>query len=342
MSAEKMLSIIAKTNHQVRSFESRHSCDFPFATGLAYPKRLAERSYSAKQRSPCHSRPGGNFVDISADDASRVIRLVREVCDRWDDPAAWRKHLLQGACRLLEGNVGIMVSDRSPGESAFGCPVVMSIVGVPPDQCASALHAVSQFEQRGYADCSKDLLPGMASLHGILNRQGWVTAARDQFTSASEYYPSQSYVKFRNQIGCDDYVISIRIVDVPRRPEAISIDRPFQAPRFGPREVELLRLLHDEIAPLIGVRLATEEHLCRDGLSRRLAETLTLLLEGQSEKEAASTLSLSARTVHDYVTMLYNHFQVSSRAELLAYFIRRQPVRRRPVGDVENPLQMGR
>jgi DNA-binding CsgD family transcriptional regulator len=135
-------------------------------------------------------------------------------------------------------------------------------------------------------------------------------------------------MNFRRQLGCDDYVVSLRIVDVPRRPEAISIDRPHGAPAFGQREVELLKLLHDELTPLIGVRLATEEQLCRDGLSKRLNETLTLLLQGRSEKEVASALKLSARTVHDYVTMLYEHFHVSSRAELLAYFIRRQPAHR--------------
>ena len=45
-------------------------------------------------------------MDISLQDVSCVVRLVREVCDRWDDPRAWREHLLQGACRLLKGNVG--------------------------------------------------------------------------------------------------------------------------------------------------------------------------------------------------------------------------------------------
>ena len=88
----------------------------------------------------------------------------------------------------------------------------------------------------------------------------------------------------------------------------------------------LLKLLHDEIAPLVGVRLTTEEHLSRDGLSKRLRETLSLLLEGYSEKQVAGELKLATRTVHDYVTMLYEHFQVSSRAELLAYFIRRKPI----------------
>jgi len=63
-------------------------------------------------------------VNSSPDDVSHVIRLVREVCDRWDDPAAWRRHLLQGACSLLEGNVGMMVADRSPSITAFGRPFV--------------------------------------------------------------------------------------------------------------------------------------------------------------------------------------------------------------------------
>lgn len=74
--------------------------------------------------------------------------------------------------------------------------------------------------------------------------------------------------------------------------------------------------------------LSTEEHLSRDGLSKRLRETLTLLLEGYSEKQVACELRLAPRTVHDYVAMLYQHLRVSSRAELLAYFIRRKPIMR--------------
>jgi DNA-binding NarL/FixJ family response regulator len=73
-------------------------------------------------------------------------------------------------------------------------------------------------------------------------------------------------------------------VDIPNRVELIDIDRPLGAEPFGPREGMLLKFLHDEIAPLIGVRLATEKHLCRDGLSQRLNETPSLLLDGLSER----------------------------------------------------------
>jgi DNA-binding CsgD family transcriptional regulator len=59
------------------------------------------------------------------------------------------------------------------------------------------------------------------------------------------------------------------------------------------------------------------------GLSPRLRQTLECLLEGDGEKQAASRLGLTRPTVHQYVTALYRYFGVSSRAELLAHFIRR-------------------
>lgn len=267
-------------------------------------------------------------AELSLDDVSAVIRLVREVCDRWDDPREWRERLLHGACALLDGNVGTMVADASSKDERFVRPTVVAIVGVPTPQRALAHAAISRFEERPYEEASRHLSPGLDKLYGRMLRQGWVTAARGEVTDDATYHAAPHYLEYRRHIDCDDYVVSIRIVDVPRRPEAISIDRPHGAPRFGPREVMLLKLLHDEVGPLIGTRLATEDHLCRDGLSKRLRETLSLLLEGRSEKEAAAAMGLGARTVHDYVTTLYGHFRVSSRAELLAYFIRRSPVAR--------------
>ena len=266
---------------------------------------------------------------MSIEDISNVIRLVREVCDRWDDPQAWREHLLHGACRLLHGSAGMMLTEYNGRQQQFGDIAVMSVVGVPPEMRPLVQPAVSQLEHRHYADVSQNILPGMTVMYEHLQRQGWATVARGQLCDDQAFYAAPYYRDFRRHIDCDDYVTSIRMVDVPRRPEGITIDRPHGAPRFGPREVALLKLLHDEIAPMVGTRLATEEYLCRDGLSKRLRQTLSLLLEGCSEKQIASALSLSPRTIHDYVTMLYQHFQVSSRAELLAYFIRRAPVPRK-------------
>ena len=268
-------------------------------------------------------------MDVSVDDVSKVLRLVREVCDRWDDPQVWREHFLRGAGALLNGRVGFMLTEHEGRMYHFGRLSVTSVVGLPPAQRMLVQPGISQMQHRDYQDVSDNFLPGLTKLYDDFLRQGWVTVHRSQMADADSYHAAPYYSSFRKHLDCDDYLVSIRMVDLPRRPEGISIDRPHGAEPFGPREVALLKLLHDEIGPLVGVRLATEEHLCRDGLSKRLRETLSLLLEGLSEKQAAGELDLSVKTVHEYVGMLYKHFQVSSRAELLAYFIRRQPVLRR-------------
>jgi DNA-binding CsgD family transcriptional regulator len=264
-------------------------------------------------------------MDVSLDEVSAVIRLVREVCDLWDDPTVWRAHLLRGACQLVDGHVGMMVADYESSAGWFGSMNVTALVGLPPHLQTRVQPAMSSLNQRQVEDIAENELPAILSTNEDIKRQGWTTAALSQICDADSYHSSPWYLNFRKPLDCDDGLTSIRILDVPRRPEVIAIDRPHGAPPFGAREVALIKLLHDEIAPLVGVRLTTEEHLSRDGLSKRLRETLSLLLEGYSEKQVASELTLATRTVHDYVAMLYEHFQVSSRAELLAYFIRRRP-----------------
>src|SRR3954449_8199764 len=53
-----------------------------------------------QQGVPCQCEVSS--MDVTLDEVSSVIRIVREVCDRWDDPVAWREHLLRGE-HLLTG-----------------------------------------------------------------------------------------------------------------------------------------------------------------------------------------------------------------------------------------------
>ena len=58
-------------------------------------------------------------------------------------------------------------------------------------------------------------------------------------------------------------------------------------------------------------------------MSPRVSQTLELLLAGDSEKQIAAKLKISQHTVHDYVKRVYRHFAVSTRAELLALWVKR-------------------
>ena len=83
------------------------------------------------------------------------------------------------------------------------------------------------------------------------------------------------------------------------------------------------RQLVADLCRLLGARY--EKALRHDGspLPPRVAQTLEHLLRGDSEKQIARYLGVSRNTVHVYVTMLYRHFDVCTRAELLARFVRR-------------------
>jgi DNA-binding CsgD family transcriptional regulator len=57
-------------------------------------------------------------------------------------------------------------------------------------------------------------------------------------------------------------------------------------------------------------------------LSPRERQTLTLLLDGQAEKQIARVLQISKATVHVYVKGVYRSYGVSGRAELFAMFLK--------------------
>jgi DNA-binding NarL/FixJ family response regulator len=86
----------------------------------------------------------------------------------------------------------------------------------------------------------------------------------------------------------------------------------------------VLRLAHAEIGRLMGpVLVCAADPYSPTRLPPRVRETLDCLLDGDSEKQAASRMGLSRETVHQYVKALYRHYQVASRAELLARVLRR-------------------
>ena len=90
-------------------------------------------------------------MDVSLDDVWRVLRLVREARDLWDDPKAGREHLLDGACSLMNARVGMMLTEHAERMYHFGRLAVTSVC--------------------------KDFL-----------RQGWVTTPRRQMTDEAAYH----------------------------------------------------------------------------------------------------------------------------------------------------------
>jgi len=77
------------------------------------------------------------------------------------------------------------------------------------------------------------------------------------------------------------------------------------------------------IAPLLGGGLAKSNDPSPADLTPRIRQVLRCLLEGDGDKQIALRLGISKFTINQYVKILYRHFQVQSRPELLARWIRR-------------------
>jgi DNA-binding CsgD family transcriptional regulator len=67
-----------------------------------------------------------------------------------------------------------------------------------------------------------------------------------------------------------------------------------------------------------GIHEAAHQQVIR--LSPRERQVLMLMLNGQGRKAIAASLGISEHTVGDYQKKLHKHFNVTSRAELQAYF----------------------
>jgi DNA-binding CsgD family transcriptional regulator len=92
---------------------------------------------------------------------------------------------------------------------------------------------------------------------------------------------------------------------------------------FGPRDRVLVGEAIAAIAPLIGAPLARGSDPSPSGLAPRVRQVLRRLLEGDGDKQIAARRRLTRYTVNEYAKTIFRHFEVQSRPELLARWVRR-------------------
>ena len=126
-------------------------------------------------------------------------------------------------------------------------------------------------------------------------------------------------------LGHVDHLVSWHRTGPDRRDvRAVSVHRWGRpARRFGPREIEIGRLVFAELDWLErSGRLEMPPQNLAD-LPPRLEEVLELLRAGHAPKRIARTLGLSVHTVRDHVKRLYARAGVGDRAALMALLTRR-------------------
>lgn len=258
---------------------------------------------------------------VRLQDARDVFRLIGECREIGRAPTEWRRHLLQGLCRLLDAQVAIggMLGVRPPSP-----PEVWDMVDLGWPVTSGDNYWV-KYRNEGRME-SDPIFIRLCALRG-----GVVTVVRDRLASDREWYGSIEFNEYRRPSGIDGWLVSFFRRPLPGNGNGhppgielglINLRRPLGAAGFSERDRRMLHLLHLELAPLVGNSLATSHDEPLASLSPRQREVLAGLLEGESEKLVAARLGIGVRTVHEYVTAMYRHFRVHSRAELMARFCR--------------------
>jgi len=248
-------------------------------------------------------------------DVRDVYRLIGECQDLGADPVEWRRTMLDGVCRLIDAPLGMGGEGQWVGpERRF--QFIWGPMNVGPHDPKGL---------RWWSEHARDHLPEGNPLLKPLShvRAQLVTRGREQLLEDRVWYRCPLCATVREALGFDQSVWSAYGVAGPDEVNVISLarkpgDRPFSA-----RERRLLHIFHHELGPLVGARLARGRKDQSRPLSPRLRQTLDRLLEGDGEKQVARRLGLSLPTVHQYITELYRRYGVSSRAELMARWVRR-------------------
>jgi DNA-binding CsgD family transcriptional regulator len=255
----------------------------------------------------------GKAQRLRLQDVRAIYRLVGECRELGADSRTWRQHALTRLRVLVDAMVGVggeLAAPFSPSNQA-----ILQVVDVGWDsQKARHFHLAYH---RSQAMAHDPFIRQFSRLPGRFN-----TRSPEQLINMRHWHASKAFNDYIRPAGVDAGLFSQQGLDTGTF-NTLSFHRVLGAPLFTRRERRLVHLFHQEIGPLIGRALSSAREPSLTDLAPRVRQTLGCLLEGDSEKQVAARLDLSRTTVHEYIGTLYRHFGVTSRAELMAYFLRR-------------------
>ena len=247
-------------------------------------------------------------------DVRDAYRLIGDCRDLGRNPELWHRRMLRG----LAGLFGVVLA--AGGEAWWHRPhhpiQIISAYSASDDPGPEkAFHAYHQARESE----NDPIFRAIQTVPGNL-----ITRTRRQLVTDHAWYGTAS-AEYRRLGGIGHVLTSVLDVSDDGAITGIALNRAIGERDFSLRERRLLEFFHAELGRLIGGPLVSATEPAVGRIAPRLRQTLTCLLEGDSEKQVAGRLGLSPATVHQYVTALYRRFGVQSRAQLLAHVLRRVP-----------------
>ena len=255
---------------------------------------------------------------IRVADLRAISRLVGECRDLGDDPVGWRTHLLAGLARRTGAGLGIA------GELS-GC-----LRGPRGGFGAADWGWDNGFDRAGWLRMLGTFYANPL-YNPILNacvarypRDAGTCFSRPELIPDADWYDSDYYQHLHREMGADGTLACLRQI-TGRADEQIELYllRTVGAGDFTPRQKAMVAEAHALIAPMVGGALARFAEPSPADLPPQTRRVLACLLDGDSDKQIAARLGIAPSTVNGHAKRIFAHFGVSTRAELLARWLRR-------------------
>jgi DNA-binding CsgD family transcriptional regulator len=254
-------------------------------------------------------------------DFRTAFRLVGECRELGDDPTRWHRHLFVGLARLAAGGIvmgGELVGARSGRASQIGS--------------VDWGWEENGFDRRGW-ELAMAMLRSDPRMNRLVTFPLYLarTAGDDGACLArTDLIPDREWDRawdFRAMIapsGADHSLYCLRSLPGPGgRSVLVIVARALRAPDFSARQKAVVQETLAQICPLVGGPLARFGEPSPADLPPRARRVLRCLLDGDSDKQMVARLGLTRNTVNQHVKVIFAHFGVRSRAELLARWVRR-------------------
>lgn len=256
---------------------------------------------------------------LSSQDWRAIIRIVGECRELGDDKISWREHCVEQLALLVDANVGLC------GEMGGVCalrPVSLGVVDWGWDHGFDR-STLLELHEEIRADPSYYSI-AISYYERVVETDG-TCHTRRQIKHDRDWYKSKDYEFVQRPCGLDHQLQCFRRISGGGVDEysGLVLNRVHGRGDFGLRDIALVREAHAALGPLIGGALARYSEPSPVDLAPRVRQVLACMLEGDGDKQIAARLKLSRFTVNQYTKTIFQHFGVSSRAELLSRWIRR-------------------
>lgn len=254
-------------------------------------------------------------TSVTVADVTFIARLIAEAAEARADTAGRLEHILSGFSRYLDTRFAVLTVWRA----------YEWLEEIPPPRVVTTISTLEPKEQElviryfgsGKLTTDPALDEFQRRIHG--NWSAGLTQGRDDLVPRQRWYTFDHVQEFRRSASLDPCIYSLVEIDqVKKLASCLTTHRAWRDQMFSRRQIALVQILHETIAPMVHSAIST----AAVDLPPRLKAVLRQLLMGNSEKQAAKALGLTTTTVHTYVKALYRQYDVSSRGELLARFVR--------------------